>query len=150
MKFSKQLNRHWPEKGLIGDCFRTCLACLLDLHPSDVPHFVAENYSEKQTPEFRTRVDTWLRQNHRLSSIDCRYAVEEGDQQLFLDDLARVHGEDLCYLLLGKGSNGPHYCIYRGNKLLWDPAWSNAGITAPINGHYWVTHLIPSFMRYTP
>ena len=34
-----QLNKHDPANGVYGDCGRTVIACLLDLHPSEVPHF---------------------------------------------------------------------------------------------------------------
>ncbi len=33
---NKQLNLHEPAAGVIGDCWRTCIACLLDKSPSDV------------------------------------------------------------------------------------------------------------------
>ena len=32
-----QLHKHDPANGVYGDCGRTAIACLLDLHPS--PHF---------------------------------------------------------------------------------------------------------------
>lgn len=35
----KQTILHDPANGQFGDCWRTCLACLLDIDPLAVPHF---------------------------------------------------------------------------------------------------------------
>ncbi len=34
----KQKYKHDPENGIYGDCFRTSVACLLDVDPEEVPH----------------------------------------------------------------------------------------------------------------
>lgn len=34
----EQLIKHDPENGHYGDCYRTCIAVILDLHPSEAPH----------------------------------------------------------------------------------------------------------------
>jgi hypothetical protein len=38
MKYHDQLIAHDPENGRYGDCFRTVLACQLDMHPAEFPH----------------------------------------------------------------------------------------------------------------
>ena len=38
--FQKQANRHDPENGIFGDCYRTCLAGLLGVDRDSVPHHV--------------------------------------------------------------------------------------------------------------
>ena len=35
----KQLNHHDPDNGIIGDCYRTAIACLLDLPPDALPNY---------------------------------------------------------------------------------------------------------------
>ena len=40
MKKFKQLIKHDPGKGQFGDCWRTVVACMLEIEPAKVPHFV--------------------------------------------------------------------------------------------------------------
>ena len=54
----KQLIKHDPENGQWGDCGRTAIACLLDLHPSDVPHFWEGPERADRDPETECR--KWL------------------------------------------------------------------------------------------
>jgi len=55
MRFHKQLiTNHNPESGIFGDCQRTAIACLLDKHPSDVPHFATpETWNNGETFDLR-------------------------------------------------------------------------------------------------
>lgn len=39
MKPQKQLIGHDPEDGRWGDCYRTCVAVIMDMDAADVPHF---------------------------------------------------------------------------------------------------------------
>jgi hypothetical protein len=34
----KQRFRHDPANGIYGDCWRTAIACLLDIQPEEIPH----------------------------------------------------------------------------------------------------------------
>ena len=49
----KQLNRHRPEEGVFGDCYRTAIACLLDLRPQDVPHVADTSTMAEQDRRMR-------------------------------------------------------------------------------------------------
>jgi len=42
MKFVSGISRHDPDNGTLGDCFRACIASLLDLEAAEVPHTDAE------------------------------------------------------------------------------------------------------------
>lgn len=39
IKRQKQAFLHKPEEGVYGDCYRTCIACLLGIDRDAVPHF---------------------------------------------------------------------------------------------------------------
>jgi hypothetical protein len=39
----RQWNRHDPEAGTHGDCWRTCIAAILDLSALEVPHFYGDD-----------------------------------------------------------------------------------------------------------
>ncbi|MGW8565701.1 hypothetical protein [Isoptericola sp. NPDC055881] len=38
-----QLHNAGPGEEVVGDCWRTAIACVLDIPPADVPHFVQEH-----------------------------------------------------------------------------------------------------------
>ena len=42
----KQLYRHKPTEGSYGDCWRTCLACILDRNPETIPHYYSTLWDE--------------------------------------------------------------------------------------------------------
>lgn len=49
---------HDPDVGLVGDCFRTSLACILEEDPESVPHF----YHDMCTPQIAIpRVNEFLK-----------------------------------------------------------------------------------------
>ena len=65
MRPQKQANRHLPEQGLIGDCHRTCYACLLDLDRDSVPNFGEVGFDITKEgggnrKEFETACRDWL------------------------------------------------------------------------------------------
>lgn len=61
--------------GIPGDCWRTAIACILDLHPSEVPHFIAlfegmdadedDPLTEKFGPWWWRETRRWLRARGR-------------------------------------------------------------------------------------
>lgn len=64
---AKQLFTNADEKRPVGDCWRTCIAMLLDLPPEEVPHFVdlyydADEFTTDRWPAFvgtQVRVPRW-------------------------------------------------------------------------------------------
>jgi len=38
MKFYKQKYLHDPGNGVIGDCYRTAIGCILEIDPMELPH----------------------------------------------------------------------------------------------------------------
>lgn len=144
MRFHKQLNRHIPSQGEIGDCLRTAIACLLNLHPSEVPNFAEHGNDEHVRPAVRH----WLAKR-KLALLDVPYqADEEHTLAMLTEHLSKVNGDDLCYMVTGMGLAGPHVVIYCGAKVIHDPSPNNVGIQEPINGVYWVSYILPSFMRF--
>ena len=143
MHFTKQKFRHDPENGVYGDCFRTALACILDLPCDDVPHFMEDN-----NPDFDVlweRVDEWLHErNLRLFKVafDC-------ELQELLDMMGRLNG-DIYYFLSGKSKTGViHTVICYGGQIIHDPSRDNSGIIAPCDEDnvYWVDILTSYYQR---
>lgn len=135
MQFHRQLNGHVPSIGLIGDCFRTCIACFMNLEPSDVPNFTAIYYSESRNEEMNKAYQSWLAERG-LTLVTLAYG-HDGEPQELINSIGRMNGSDFTYMLTGSCRGSNHVCIYRGNELLWDPS-NTGGLTGPIDGHYWM------------
>lgn len=153
MQFHKMQSPHLPHRGIYGDCWRTAVACVLDMHPLEVPHWM-QLYPPKdaadtlRTPEREAAYQAFLR-TKGLSSVDIPYNIGDEPLQVLWDGIAERHGADLVYLATGNSPTGPHTVIYCGRNLLWDPSPTDAGIVAPIQGYIWICHFIPLFSRYS-
>jgi len=149
MKFYKQRHHHNPEEGIFGDCFRTALACLLDMVPEQVPHFMQgiQSTDEFESVEIKRAIDDWLALRN-LTKIDIPYHIPGAPPTALMEHLGNRDGEDMCYLLTGRSRSAIHVVICRGSKFLWDPSPTNIGIISPIKDLYWITYLVPLFMRY--
>jgi hypothetical protein len=55
MKPIDQEFMHDPEKGIIGDCFRACIASILELDINEVPHFYRD-HKEMMMPGMQLRI----------------------------------------------------------------------------------------------
>jgi hypothetical protein len=100
------------DKGEIGDCVRAVTASILELSPTDVPHFV------KNQPEDEW-YDTWE-----------QFMVAHGVKPIMIisgDIPPRPRGY---YLASGPADRGcKHIVIMNDGKLVHDPHPSRAGLT---------------------
>lgn len=139
MKFHKQLFRHRPEDGVIGDCHRTALACMLDKDsPEDVPHF-GQTYFDSATA-FHNAFETWLKsEGYCTVSIPFRAG-----------SLAEViYGiGDIRYLIGGQSKTGVNHTVVGfGNRIEHDPHPDEVGIIGPCDdGFFWLTFILPFHM----
>ena len=70
-----QLIKHDPENGMYGDCQRTCIAVILDLHPSEVPHFCEDPTATRHDENWREkRQARWLH-DRGLTAATVAYSV---------------------------------------------------------------------------
>lgn len=138
MIYRKQLFRHRPNIGEVGDCHRTAIACMLDLEPSLVPHFGLAFW--EQPEKFHAAFEEWLSgRGYRTVTVAYSCTLEEVLQ-------AQGHFQaDVRYLLGGRSRNGTnHTVVGRGGRVEWDPSIDDSGIVGPcLDGHYWVTWLTP-------
>ncbi|CAJ0698754.1 hypothetical protein [Ralstonia holmesii] len=137
----KQLIKHDPKNDAYGDCWRTCIACLLDLHPSQVPHFCADGVSQA-TADADCRA--WLKERGYNLVRTCMFAK-------YSEMAADWFGEAM-YILCGASPNHPgvgHCVIGRGGfEIVWDVGQSGAGLAGPWvddngNGIYWCEFIVP-------
>lgn len=124
MKYHKQTILHDPENGLFGDCFRTCIACLLDLHPLQVPHFCDQWVKDK---DIMPEVNKWL----ALRNLIMFSAAYESDVDTVLNYLKNVN-KGVYFMVSGMSERGANHVViaYEG-KIVHDPHPSNAGLLGP-------------------
>lgn len=137
----KQLFRHNPSEGLYGDCYRAAIACLLDKHPTDVPHV----YSEQGTTgdEGVAQMRSWLARR----GLDLVEIPLVGDRDLVLQAWGNLN-RDRYALLCGKSSRGTsHVVIIKGARIVHDTSLDNVGVVAPFDaGYYLLVLIVPGFM----
>jgi hypothetical protein len=151
MRLHKQKFPHIPQAGIFGDCFRTALACILDMEVEEVPHFL-QIYHGGSAEARDSAIEKWLNTRGYSNIVIPYQVIVEGETLYSADELmciiANQNGDDLLYLLTGRSiSETDHVVICRGPKIFWDPSPSNSGVVAPSNGFYFVTHILPSSMR---
>lgn len=138
MIYSKQLFYHQPDRGSIGDCHRTAIACLLDLEPEQVPHFGEHHFGDGAA--FNRAVRQFLA-GRGLVPVDVIYGCS-------LEELLAMMGHmnpTARYLLGGRSANGVNHTVVGcGGRIEWDPSMDDSGIVGPCDdGFYWVTWLVP-------
>lgn len=138
MKFQKQLFRHDPERGVYGDCYRTVLACFLDLDHDQVPHFAALYWNDSTA--WAKAAKEFLAQ-YGLVEISVVY-----DGSMSLDSLLSWVGwanPGMYYMLSGRSRNGTdHVVIGLNGSIVWDPATDDSGIVGPgSDGYYRIDYL---------
>lgn len=132
----QQLFRHDPENGVYGDCFRTVIACLLNRHPSEVPHFC--NGPDDGKTDDRVR-DYLAPLGLKLVRI-CFHGLSM-DEIMAIGD---SYSLGMHWLLTGTSRNGTnHVVICHGAKIIHDPSIDQSGIIGPASdGHWWIELLV--------
>jgi hypothetical protein len=141
MQLHKQLFRHAPEKGTYGDCYRTCIACLLGLTPAEVPHFF-DGPLEGDVFRIRsayTEMTRWLADRGFVRIAICHR--DRPLNQVLGIQASSNHG--VPFILCGTSTSGlNHAVIAVDGKIIHDPSLTDAGIVGPCDdGNYRVTYL---------
>lgn len=122
-----------------GDCLRTAIACLLDLGPIAVPHFLAD----PNTPgdDVWRHVDRWL----ATQGVTAWFFAYDGAISLG-DVLASVGGmnPNKYYIVQGRGFMSDHVVIACNDKVVHDPARLGAGLSGPSENGYWLIMTLAS------
>ena len=133
----KQLNKHDPANGVYGDCGRTVIACLLDLYPSEVPHFWDGEEADNLTADADCR--KWLAERG-LRTIT--WAID-GRLMEVLTFMKR-HNPGTYYVLLGTSPRQVnHVVICYNDEIVCDPSLEGGDLIGPSDdGHWWVEVLV--------
>lgn len=136
----KMLLKHDPENGVWGDCHRTAIAALLDLHPSEVPHFY-EQGPVKPSADVEDDINRWLGNNYGLRQVHIGFPGETPLADVL--GTMEAFNPGFMFLLGGTSSRGcGHSVLCRFGKIHFDPSTDDTGIVGPMeDGLWWVTFL---------
>lgn len=138
----KQRYFHKPETGEIGDCWRTCIACILDLPDVHyIPHFYQEFWKPggNVTQLVDKATNNILRKHYDLMFVE--YPVE-CPSLADLDVYLNYYYPDT-YIILGCSSKNGGHSVVRKGSYMWDPAKDNSGCVGPMDdGYYWIGLLV--------
>lgn len=142
MKCHKQANLHDPDNGVWGDCYRTVLACLLDMERDDVPHYVNTLDSARWVTDIQPKYDDWLAERG-VQELAISYTSDS------VEGILELQGNMLCskypcQLIGMSATQVNHVVIVADGTIIHDPSRNDSGIIGPTTeGVYWLVWLIP-------
>lgn len=141
MKPQKQKFLHDPDNGIFGDCYRTCLAVLLDLERDDVPHFANTMESGEWRDVVQPKFDAWLLGRGFVEVVMAFNCDRDGVLALMKQVNPKVY-----YMLSGMSRNGTnHVVVCKGDQIVCDTSINESGIIGPCSdGYYWIAFLVPA------
>ena len=132
----QQLIKHDPANGAYGDCGRTVIACLLDMHPSDVPHFWN---GEVDNPTAQEDCRKWLAERG-LRNI----AWPIDGRLMEVLTFMKRDNPGTYYALLGTSQRlSNHVVICYNDEIVCDPSLEGGELIGPSDdGHWWIEVLV--------
>lgn len=117
---------HDPENGTIGDCFRCCIASILDMPAIEVPHFCDYAWEIKDA-RWLVAVNAWL------AKRDLAYLEFQADPATPWDWGAfKGLGFSVYHTLNGKSPRGfDHATVGLNGSMVHDPHPSRGGLVGP-------------------
>jgi hypothetical protein len=129
-----QIFQHDPQRGVWGDCYRTAIACLLDVAPAELPHVHAEVSGDDQDDA----IDAWLApRGLRLIRFAIRWPNSTVEQVCDYASYMRAGR----FILGGRSPRGwPHVIIADRTGMVHDVHPSGGGLIGPhATGDWWLT-----------
>jgi hypothetical protein len=123
----RNLSHHDPANGVVGDCHRCCIAAVLDLDPSEVPHFT-QIALETGRPWLEVQ-NEWLA-SYGFSYMRIAYLGHETLETVLATTALNCPGAPL--ILGGTAAVAPcaHSVVIMDGKIIMDP--SDSGIVGPL------------------
>jgi hypothetical protein len=143
-----QLIKHDPENGHHGDCQRTCVAAILDMHPSEVPHFCDDPTATRADETWwAKRQEKWLAARG-LASATFAYSGDVDLKDVML--WTSRQNPSVPMILLGQSSLGcNHVVVVLDGEIVCDP--SGSGIVGPsLEGTWEVSVISIATRKETP
>lgn len=138
MKIQQQLFNHDPDNGVYGDCYRTCVAVILDRDAADVPH-VGEQacHADEDGRGMTRRMREWLAQ----FGLGIAQFVVDARTAPAIEDVLKLSADNpgVPVMILGEAKECPgigHIVVALDGEIVCDP--SGGGLAGPIEGHWWI------------
>ena len=117
-----------------GDCYRTCIACILDMDPGDVPNFV-----ELYDRDFGRMASQWMRETGHINIV----SVLDWSLGEVLEYNESMHWGIHYILIGGTDRDTNHAVVARGGTVVHDPHPAGSGLTGPTDsGIFRTEHIL--------
>lgn len=146
MRLQKQAYQHDPDNGIFGDCYRTCLACMLNMDRDHVPHYVTTMNPDDWASVVQPKYDAWLAM---FGLQELAIPVHDADLDQILNFQKTRSAQPTVAMLTGRSASGcNHVVLVSDGEIVHDPSIVDSGIVGPCSdGFYWLTWLIPADKR---
>jgi len=130
----RQLIEHDPSTGRWGDCQRTCVAAILGVDASDVPHFCdAPHHPKGHDDHWEARQNKWLAERG-LATFTVAYAGSASLEDVM--EWTSKQSPTVPMMLAGTSSIGSnHVVVVLDGEIVCDP--SGTGIVGPTAENTW-------------
>jgi len=136
--------KHNPPE-TVGDCFRCCIASLLELPAAAVPHFMEEDWGRTEGFAWYPRVNEFLR-SFGLAYLEFSIPSEMEGPRWFEHIAGSGFGAH--HVLSGRSPRADHSVIALNGVMVHDPAPQKDGLIGPHeDGMYAFGFLIHRGMR---
>lgn len=141
MRKLKQAYKHDPENGKFGDCFRTCIAMILDLGRDEVPNFAEKHWND--SGNFNKAASEWLAARGLVLCFSYINGGHPLERAIAAGDA--LAGNSCGFIFSGMSRNGTnHATVAMGGEIWADPAIDDSGIVGPMdNGYYQIEFIAP-------
>jgi hypothetical protein len=132
---------HKPEEGQIGDCWRTCVACVLNISKELIPHYYQEFWmgTVDIAPQVQAATNKFLSNRYGLKYVE--YPIEANMEQLriYITHYYKDHP-----VIIGCNSkHGGHSVVMMNEDYIWDPSIDKSGCVGPMkDGYFWLGFLV--------
>lgn len=129
---------------VVGDCMRCCIAAVLNLPASEVPHFVQISTDTKQS--FNGLAQEWLGQRgFTLAQLECG-SLFNGGSPFFVFSSQNYKPRPVPMICGGptmrsKDATQTHAVVMENGQMVYDPHPSEAGLLAVTTRYLIIPHL---------
>lgn len=130
IEVTQTITTHDPAAGQFGDCFRACIASILELPIEAVPHTMAyEEHLVEDPGQWYPQLNEWLRpRGLAFLCLDTEVAAPADWFRAIEPAFTSYH------VLSGLGPRGHNHSVVACNgRLAWDPHPSRAGLVGPMS-----------------
>ena len=129
IEVTQTITAHDPAAGQFGDCFRACIASILDLPIEEVPHTMAyDEHLVEDGGQWYSHLNAWLKlRGKAYLSMN----IDHEHPSTWFQNIE--HRVAVYHVLSGLGPRGHNHSVVACNgRMVWDPHPSRAGLVGPM------------------